>query len=321
MNGHRPTPLLAALALLAFHSSARAREVTVLAEDLCGACSIELTPDVLLGADGESVIGVAWDIQRLSDGRFTMAFQDVMYEFTVFSPDGSKFQRVGREGEGPGEYAHVWWVREHGDGVHVFDRRRRRLTVLGSGFEVVRTAPVPCLDCNGWDMAILPDGSVALNYFMPSGPRDQIRSAKAGFAIHILGQDGETLRELDEIAIKEFLTPAEDSDRFLQVAPDGSLLSAHLTRYRIDRWDPVTGKLLETLVRVADWIPKTERAGEPTGPDHPPATRIWGMHLDEAGRLWSSIARPSPDWRGRLERTDPAALGWPFRDGVRRCDV
>ena len=65
------------LAVLAAPYSAHSQEATVLAEDLCAACSIELTRDVLLGADGESVIGVAWDIQRLSDGCFVMAFQDV----------------------------------------------------------------------------------------------------------------------------------------------------------------------------------------------------------------------------------------------------
>ena len=119
MSQCRRASLLVPLALVAAPYST-AQEVIVLAEDTCGACSIELTQDVLLGADGESVIGVAWDIQRLSDGRFVMAFQDVMYEFTVFSADGSEFRRVGREGEGPGEYAHVWWEREHGDGIRVF---------------------------------------------------------------------------------------------------------------------------------------------------------------------------------------------------------
>ncbi len=116
VNQSFSTALLPLLALLALPSPASAQEVTVLTENLCASCSLEITPDVLLGADGESVIGSAWDIQRLSDGRFTMAFQNISAgaEFTVFSADGSDFRRVGREGEGPGEYGHVVWVREHG---------------------------------------------------------------------------------------------------------------------------------------------------------------------------------------------------------------
>lgn len=284
-----------------------AQEVTVLTEDLCTACSIELTPDVLLGADGESVIGVAWDIQRLSDGRFLMAFQDVNYEFTVFSADGSDFRRVGREGEGPGEYAHVWFVRELGDNLHVFDMRRRRMTVLNPDFEVVRTSPVPCLDCNGFDMATLPGGAVALNYFMPPGPREEVFSAESGFAVHIVGPDGETLHWLDEIPTDGPLRPAGDPYRFLDVAPDGSLLSLDLTSYRIDRWDPATGELLQTFVRGADWFPDGQGQGHSAGPGRPPRPGTRAMHLDEAGRLWVYISRPVPDWEDRLERTGPDA--------------
>ena len=48
-------------------------------------------------------------------------------------------------------------------------------------------------------MAMLPDGRVALNYFMPGGSREEAFSADAGFALHILGLDGQTLHFMDEI--------------------------------------------------------------------------------------------------------------------------
>ena len=309
MNKRRSNARLAALALLVLPSPASAQEVTVLTENLCASCALEITPDVLLGADGESVIGSAWDIQRLSDGRFTMAFQNISAwaEFTVFSADGSDFRRVGREGEGPGEYGHVVWVREHGEELYVFDNRRRRMTVLDSDFEAVRTAPVGCLDCNGFDMAMLPDGRVALNYFMPGGSREEAFSADAGFALHILGPDGQTLHFMDEIPTKSLLTPSRDPYRFLDVAPDGSLLSLHLTSYRIDRWDPATGELLETFARGADWFPDGQSYSHAAAPGRPPTTGTRAMHLDDAGRVWVYISRPAPDWEDRLERTPPDA--------------
>ena len=309
MNKRRSTAPLAALALLVLPSPASAQEVTVLTENLCASCALEITPDVLLGADGESVIGSAWDIQRLSDGRFTMAFQNISAwaEFTVFSADGSDFRRVGREGEGPGEYGHVVWVREYGEELYVFDNLRRRMTVLDSAFEAVRTAPVGCLECNGFDMAMLPDGRVALNYFMPGGSREEAFSADAGFALHILGPDGQTLHSMDEIPTKSPLTPTEDPYRFLDVATDGSLLSLHLTSYRIDRWDPATGELLETFARGADWFPDGQSYSHAAAPGRPPTTGTRAMHLDDAGRVWVYISRPAPDWEDRLERTPPDA--------------
>jgi len=311
VNQPLPTALLPFLSLLAFPAPTGTgpQEVTVLTEDLCASCTIEITPDVVLGADGESVIGSAWDIRRLSDGRFTMAFQNISAwaEFTVFSADGSDFRRVGREGEGPGEYAHVVWVREHGEELYVFDNQRRRMTVLDAGFEVARTMPVPCLVCNGFGMAVLPGGAVALNYFMPRGSREEAFSADAGFALHILAPDGEPLHLLDEIPTKSPLTPTEDPHRFLDIAADGSLLSLHLTSYRIDRWDPATGELLQTFKRAADWFPDGQSYSHPAAPGRPPATGTRAMHLDESGRLWVHLSRPAPDWGNRLERTPPDA--------------
>ena len=114
-----------------------------------------------------------------------MAFQDVIYEFTIFSADGSEFQRVGREGEGPGEYRFVFRVREHAGLLHVFDWKRRSITVLDSDLEVVGTLPVRCLDCNGVDMAMLPDGAVALNYFLSAAESEQPANANEGFALHV----------------------------------------------------------------------------------------------------------------------------------------
>ncbi len=295
--------------------------VRVLTEDLCATCSIELTPDVLLGTDGESVIGYAWDIQRLSDGRFTMAFQNISAwaEFTVFSADGSEYQRVGREGEGPGDYAHVVGVREHAGELHVFDNLNRRMTVLDPGFNVVRTSAVPCLNCNGFDMAMLPDGRMAINYFMPGGSLEEALSADSGFVVHILGPGGEPLHSVDEIPASSPMNPAQDPNRYLDIAPDGSLLSLHLTSYRIDRWDPATGELLQTFARGADWFPDGQSYSHSARPGRPPTTGTRAMHVDEAGRLWVQIGRPAPDWEDHLERTpsdmDPKMGPWMYGPG------
>ena len=304
------TPVVLVLhALSAAPPAASAQEVTILVEDLCETCSIELTPDVVLGNDGESVIAIALDIQRLSDGRFVMAFDyPVPHEFTVFSADGSEFRRVGRAGEGPGEYAHVWFVREHDDELHVFDRRRRRMTVLDLDFGVVRTMPVVgCSStCDGRDMVVLPGGSVAMDFYVPGGGYSQyrtleeFRAAESWFVVHILGEDGQIRFSMDETRRNEGGTPF----RQLEIAPDGSLLSTRTMEYRIDRWDPATGVLLETFVRDADWWPEDNEV-RIARPDMPPVTSVSDVQVDEAGRMWLYINRPAPDWRDHLERTQP----------------
>lgn len=319
LNDSSSTRILLSLVILA-PAPATAQEVTVLTEDFCSSCSIEITPDVMLGTDGESVIGLALDIERLSDGRFVMAFDDVTYEFTVFSADGLEFRRVGRPGEGPGEYGHVWFVREHGDELHVFDRRRRRMTVLDrDDYEVVGTAPAVCLQCSPGDMAILPDGSPVLNFGVPMGgferysTVEELRAAESHTVVHVLGEDGRPRLSMDETP----RTAAGPSFRHLDVAPDGSLVSARLMEYRIDRWDPATGGHLGTLVRDADWWPEDNPA-PPAAPDVRPPTTMEAMHVDETGRLWVYVSRPTPDWRDHVESTGlPEYMGsWQYGPGA-----
>ena len=59
---------------------------------------------------------------------------------------------------------------------------------------------------------------------LSSNSDGSMNASFAGFALHILDEDGEPLKQLDEIPTKGrgSLTPAESSHRFLDVAPDGS---------------------------------------------------------------------------------------------------
>ena len=297
--------VLSALATLLVPHVAHPQEVTVLAEDLCAACSIELTPDAVLGSDGESVVALANEIQRLADGRFVMAFDAAPNEFTVFSANGAEYRRVGRAGEGPGEYGHVLFVREHGDRLRVFDRASRRITVLDpADYEVVGTVPAMCWRCDAGDMATLPNGATVLNFARPAGgyeqyeTLDELRAAARWRFIHILGEDGQPRVSMDGAPGDQLGT----GFRHLDVAPDGSLLSAPALEYRIDRWDPEAGDHLGTFLRDADWWPEDSPA-PPPGPAVRPPTTMEAMHMDEAGRLWVYVSRPTTDWRDHVERT------------------
>lgn len=307
MKGSRVSRAIGALAVLAAHTflaapgAGRAQEITILVEDLCETCSIEITPDVVLGTDGESVTEYARDLHRLADGRFVMTFQiHSGGEFTVFAADGSSFRRIGRRGEGPGEYQRVYRVRDHGSRFHVFDMFRR-MTVLDADFTVVRTARVPCLECTGRDMEILPDGSAVLNS-LEARKGEPYTTAREWFAIQVVGQDGEFLQQLDPVPVVGPAHPVEEFRRHLEVAPDGSVLSAHVERYRIDRWDPETGELLSAHARDAAWFPAPDPDRMRRPPDDPPRSVVRGMEPDAEGRLWLSFFRPAADWRDRLER-------------------
>lgn len=129
----------------------------------------------------------------------------------------------------------------------------------------------------------------------------------------ILGEDGQPRLSMDEADRTEGGEPV----RHLEIAPDGSLLSARLTEYRIDRWSPATGEHLESVLREGDWWPEVNPVFS-GGPDQPPPTKMEAMHVDEAGRLFLYINRPTRDWRDHVEtglpgnvfRYRPGATEW-----------
>lgn len=95
------------------------------------------------------------------------------------------------------------------------------MTALDHDFQVVRAAPVGCSECNGTDMAVLPDGLVPLNFFEPRGDREEQMNASSGFAVHNLGEDGQPKHALDEIPIERPFVPAEDGNRSFSSPPAG----------------------------------------------------------------------------------------------------
>ena len=140
-------------------------------------------------------------------------------------------------------------------------------------------------------------------------------TAREAFTIQVVGQDGEFLQQMDEVPVVDPFRPLEEFRRHLEVPPDGSVLSAHTERYRIDRWNPETGELLSAHARDVDWFPAPDPDPMRGPPDHPPPPAVTGMELDAEGRLWLSLSRPAADWRDRLER--PGRPGNPEGGGGR----
>ncbi len=60
-------------------------------------------------------------------------------DLVVIDGEGRERRRVGRSGEGPGEYRWPSWVQVAGDVAFVYDRGLRRLTALDGDLTVIRT--------------------------------------------------------------------------------------------------------------------------------------------------------------------------------------
>lgn len=90
---------------------------------------VALSIGVLDGPAEEQLYRVRTPL-RLADGRIVVPNGGTS-EIRFFDGDGKFLTSVGREGDGPGEYRSIDWLRPYrGDSLVVFDSRLQRLTVL-----------------------------------------------------------------------------------------------------------------------------------------------------------------------------------------------
>lgn len=97
---------------------------------------------------------------ELSTGDLAV-FNSGTGELRFFGPDGRYLRTVGRQGEGPGEYAGPVRLRRlAGDTLALWDSRQPRMTTLSPEGEVVRTASPQGIGRRPVLISVLPDGAM-----------------------------------------------------------------------------------------------------------------------------------------------------------------
>lgn len=107
-----------------------------------GVARLSLEKEIRATVDGRLALTRVKGILLASDGRILIG-QPNDKVVLVFSPDGELTGRIGREGEGPGEFRWISSLGWFGDSLWVSDIRGRRITVFDPGFSVMRTEPTP----------------------------------------------------------------------------------------------------------------------------------------------------------------------------------
>ena len=257
---------------------------TELRTDNTGTWSIDVSLDVALRGDW---VEQAADIQRLDSARVLFVPGRGADAFVVAAVDGSRWERVGRDGQGPGEYSHIRWVVPHEGSLHVFDAVARRRTVLDASFEILHTNPLYLDPAGG--AAILEDSTYVVNGSIPT-------SNRVGYVLHHFGPGGEVIRSFDE-SPDGYGTPGAGITRYRSVsaAGDGTLWAAHRTRYQIDLWNLERGGLTLSLIREADWFAPHSEWGS-LDPERPPKPHLLDLEVDSEGRLWVLVGVASARW-------------------------
>ena len=231
-----------------------------------------------------------------SDGTF-LAIAGPMLQNQLFSAenDGSIVHRIGRTGEGPGEYERIFHIHELPGAYLIFDPMLTRVTHLSkTTFETLSTTPFPNLG-SPVPPLVFGDGS-----YLISGT-NRTREG-VGHPFHLFDPSGQLVRSFGGTA---GLSPTQSSPppAYFGSSRDGAFWVADPYRYRIERWDR-EGNLLAVFEREADWFPAytLNETGRPsTGGSR---SMIRGLWEDEDGLLWvhgrqvksrEPVRRPAPD--------------------------
>lgn len=225
-----------------------------------------------IGGDdsGPPLYGVT-GAKRLSDGRIVVASAGTK-ELQMYSPDGKLLSRVGRAGEGPGEFQTPVWVGAlSGDSIAAWDVGLSRLSIFTPAGEFVRTVtPRGALGVFPMVVGVLDDRRFVL--LTGSGTEGLDLSGKAvqrdSVTILVLRRDGEISDTIGRFPGTEQVALGSPREGFLmRPLPFGKSTVAAVQggivfvgtgdRYEVSGYEPGMGLL--ALIRAdRDPIPVTE---------------------------------------------------------------
>lgn len=231
------------------------------------------------------------------------------------SSEGEVVWRVGREGQGPGEFRHLYRFAVGQDGsVAAFDLRTQDLSWFGADGTFIRTVNLAVRVHAVMTIELLSEGRVAMLAYAPSANRH---------SIHVFGTDGglvDSFGPMPPVQVEDQLRdwPAG----FLEASGPDLIFTLNLP-YEIHRFSPA-GELLESIRRDYAFAegpgggdvstPAGERVrylGPPRFVPHP----LGAKDLGEGWLLGGVLTAPDASiWdlfhAGELVASFPAPNGW-----------
>jgi hypothetical protein len=259
---------------------------------------------------GPGIIGEVAALTRLDDGRYVVVSHPNDYEMSVFDSLGTFKQKLGRAGDGPGEFRFIRWLQPAGGNLHVIDIRQARRTVYSPDFRVLESQRLPALSNPLMGATMVGDSLLVVNAIVRSPER-------VGFLLHSVAfgpSEGHIVRSYGEASDGyRWDVPEGRYMRRIGNARSGNVWSAPWTAYAVEEWDPA-GHLVRTVMRAAEWFPPHLGEDGPLSPGRPPLPRIMDVKEDDSGRLWVLVRVSSDNWGAGLQ-AEGAGAHHPELDG------
>lgn len=220
----------------------------------------------------------------------------------VFGPDGRTVRAVGRKGDGPAEFrGNLLSLHRFSDGSFAL-LGERRITYLSPQLEFVRSV-IPTALPRGRG-ARVGDASLAFPALLESerGRRFQ----------HLVNSGDGALSSYDSVTVPlagAFMSPGARGTVWVMLEPVPFLPA----RYRVERWDPVTGELLHTLsLDDPPWFtafePRDDDGTHDHSREHDRAPIVYAVYEDSANVLWMLTAVSDRQRSRRARAFNPGDL-------------
>lgn len=278
----------------------------------CEECEIRLERAIVLTDDPDVAIPLAGGTKSVvqdSEGRFIVAHDYNPSQLVVFDQSGKFLRTLGRDGEGPGEFARIMKIGLSPEGdIHAFDYSQLRETLYSEDLELMDTRLLPF---RVRDVEWFGDGRVvvAARSFSP---------AVVGFPLHTLGVERNV--ELSFGAVDETVRPDMTAlqRRFITRASDDSVWAAYVHKYTIEEWS-ISGERRRVIARSADWfLPWFSENG--FSPAQPPQPEVQEVFQDPDGLLWVICILSDPNWPAGLTSGSAEGGGYGVSDWERLFD-
>lgn len=271
-------------AVLFLATGLSAQQAVIPDEPSCAQCTIALEKVVTLRtAHGPgSLVRSPKSVARNALGHYFVVDFGDRTSISVFGPDGVFLKRIGRQGDGPGEFTYLELVKIlQGDSIAAVERHR--IQILSPDGRYVRSFQLagPKYDLTQSDGAFLLAGTV------PS--RERI-----GFPLHEIGPQGSFLRSF---GVEEVFRPdrMDWGASVIAASQDGSAVSISKNQFVIDLWSREKVHL-RRAIRATRWFPaQLHRDALPTR-DTPRPPIVTGIQLN-GGIPLVVISVPHERWR------------------------
>lgn len=282
-------------------------EVIIDSEAMCADCRVELTPVMEIG-DPEGVGMLEAEFNWLtpdSHGRYYVYNTSAPY-FWIFDSTGEAVRRVGRSGEGPGEFREITRILvAANDSLFVHDFSLGRVTVLSDDTLLARTFSVPFTDAT---LGLL-TGDFLIARGVVSSPERRAQP------LHVLSMTGEIGLSFggDTALWRPELRGIVDM-RSVATGDSTTIWAGWWNQYLVERFD-TAGNRIQAFRRNPDWFPAWWTPESSI--DLPPHPIL--IALQQSGdTLWVLNRIADPEWQSAVE---PAGRMFRITDEARYFDT